>query len=455
MRIVKTKDYADLTEVKPLLARPHVDEVEVSPQALERTKQIFGEPLTPLQSVERILSDIRRSGDAGLLRYIDKIDGQRLRADELLVSEAEYAAAERTVSPKFRESLERAAERVQAFHERQRENSWFATEADGVIVGQRVIPLDRVGLYVPGGNAPLVSSVLMGALPPQAAGVGEVWMATPLRDGQVDPHLLVAAQACGVTNVVKAGGAQAIGALAFGTETVPGVDKIVGPGNLYVTLAKKLVYGRVGIESLAGPSEILVLADETADPRYVAADMLSQAEHDWDAASCLITTSESLAAAVESELQRQLALLPTAAVAGESLDRWGLLVVAKDMNEAVELTNIFAAEHLELMVERPWEVLGGIRHAGAVFIGPYSAEPIGDYVAGPNHILPTNGTARFSSPLTTNDFVKKSSVISYSAAGLLHDGPHAVCLANTEGLAAHSESVAVRLRDLKAGGNDA
>ncbi len=455
MRIVRTRDNVDLAEVKQLLARPHVDEVEVSPQALERTKQIFGEPLTPLQSVERILSEVRRDGDAGLLYYIEKIDGQTLRPDELVVTEAEYAAAEEAVSQEFRESLQRAAARVQGFHERQRENSWFSTEPNGVIVGQRVIPLERVGLYVPGGNAPLVSTVLMGALPPKAAGVGEVWMATPLRSGQIDPHLLVAAKVCGVTNVVKAGGAQAIGALAFGTETVPSVDKIVGPGNLYVTLAKKLVYGRVGIESLAGPSEILVLADETADPRYVAADMLSQAEHDWDAASCLITTSESLAAAVEIELQKQLALLPTAAVAQESLDRWGLLVVARDLNEAVELTNIFAAEHLELMVKSPWEVLGRIQHAGAVFIGPYSAEPIGDYVAGPNHILPTNGTARFSSPLTTNDFVKKSSVIGYSPEGLLQDGPHAVRMADTEGLAAHSESVAVRMRDLEAGGEDA
>lgn len=449
MRIVRTSDYPSLAEVKPLLTRPHLEEVTASPQALERTKEVFGEPLTPQESVARILADIKQDKEAALLKYIEKIDGNKLTPDQLFVSEQEFSQAEKAVSPEFLTSLELAIDNIQKFHEKQVEESWFTTEADGVILGQRVIPLDRVGIYVPGGNAPLVSTVVMCAIPPRVAGVQEVWMATPLREGNIDPHLLVAARRCGVTGIIKAGGAQGIGALAYGLSCLPPVDKIVGPGNLYVTLAKKMVFGRVGIESLAGPSEVLVLADESASAKYIAADLLSQAEHDWEAASCLITTSEVLAQAVAQEVEEQLAKLSTKAVAEISLGEWGLLVVAKDMTEAVELANIFAAEHLELMVADPWAILGQIRHAGAIFMGKYSAEPIGDYVAGPNHVLPTNSTARFSSPLSTNDFVKKSSIIYYTAAGLKKTGPHGANLADVEGLDAHARAIRIRLDDLK------
>ncbi len=448
MRIIRTKDYSSLNQVRELLTRPHLDEVQVSAEGLERTKQIFGEALTPMQSVARILEEVKRTQDQALLKYIRVIDGYALTKNELFVTEEEFAQAQLAVDDSFKKALAVAIANVEGFHERQRENSWFDTDDEGIILGQKVVPLDRVGVYVPGGNAPLVSTVVMSAIPPRVAGVKEVWMSTPLRNGRIDPHLLVAAKACGVTGVLKAGGAQAVAALAYGTETVPKVDKIVGPGNLYVTLAKKLVYGRVGIESLAGPSEILVLADANAPARYIAADLLSQAEHDWEAASALITPSEALALAVEKEIELQLSMLRTGDIARESLKRWGLLVVTKDMDEAIELTNIFAAEHLELMVDDPWAILGKIRHAGAIFMGKYSSEPIGDYIAGPNHILPTNGTARFSSPLTTNDFVKKTSIICYNDAGLLKNGPYAAKIADTEGLAAHGNAIRIRLADL-------
>lgn len=448
MKIVRTKDYPSLLEVKALLQRPHLDEVEASPGALARSRAIFGEELTPQQSVERIVNDIREQKDAGLIRYIGLIDGVELKQRELLVGPLEMEAALDQVSPEFLQDLQFAVEQVRSFHRRQLENSWFDMDERGVVLGQRVTPLDRVGIYVPGGNAPLFSTIVMTAVPAWIAGVRDIWMATPLRDGKIDPHLLAAAHICGVSGIIKAGGAHAVAAMAFGTETIPAVDKIVGPGNLFVTLAKKMVFGRVGIESLAGPSEVLVVADETASPRYVAADLLSQAEHDWEAASCLITTSETLAQQTEIELGRQLAELSTKDVAEVSLQRWGLLVVVQSLDEAVELANIFAAEHLELMVKDPWQLMGRIRHAGAIFLGPWSTEPLGDYLAGPNHVLPTNGTARFSSPLSTADFVKKSSILWYSPEGLADVGPAAERLAAGEGLDAHARAVRLRLQDL-------
>ncbi len=291
----------------------------------------------------------------------------------------------------------------------------------------------------------------MSAVPAKVAGVSEIIMATPLRDGKIDAHLLMAARACGVDKILKAGGAQAIGALAYGTETVQAVDKIVGPGNIYVTLAKKMVYGRVGIESIAGPSEILIIADDTVSPAYVAADLLSQAEHDWEASAVLITPSKEMAEAVQIELKKQLACLSTAKIAAAALNTWGLIVITDNIKQAVDLANIFAPEHLELLVANPWDLVSKIKHAGAIFLGKYSAEPIGDYVAGPNHILPTNGTARFSSSLTTNDFLKKSSIIYYTAAGILKYGSHAVKIADCEGLAAHSNAISLRIKDLEAG----
>ena len=451
MRIVNVKDYESLEEVRRLITRPHLDQVEVSEAALERTKQIFGTALSPRESVARILADIENEGDQGLLRYIARIDGQDLTAGELFAAEAEFAKAEAVVSPEFKTALATAVENVRRYHQRQVEQSWFTPEADGVILGQKVTPLERVGIYVPGGNAPLISTVVMSAIPAQVAGVAEIIMATPLRGGVLDPHLLVAAKHCGVNAVLKAGGAQAIAALAFGTETVPRVDKIVGPGNLYVSLAKKMVYGRVGIEAIAGPSEILVIADDSAPPAYVAADLLSQAEHDWEASAALITPSCRLAQQVVAELGRQLNDLSTADIAAAALERWGLIVITEDLDQAVELANVFAPEHLELLVESPWDYLGRIKHAGAIFLGRHATEPIGDYIAGPNHILPTNGTARFSSPLTTHDFVKRSSVIYYTPAGLRKYGAQAVELAGREGLAAHAQAIQIRLNDLKEG----
>jgi len=454
MRIVNVKDYQTLEEVRQLVTRPHLDQVEVSAAAKERTKEIFGRALAPKEAVAQILSDIEQEGDQALLRYIAAIDGQQLTADQLFVSEAEFQQAEAAVSPEFKAALAAAVENVRRYHQNQVEQSWFTSGPDGIILGQKVTPLKRVGIYVPGGNAPLISSVVMSAIPAQVAGVEEIIMATPLRGGTLDPHLLAAAKWCGVTAVLKAGGAQAIAALAYGTETVPKVDKIVGPGNLFVSLAKKMVYGRVGIESIAGPSEILIVADDSASPDYVAADLLSQAEHDWEASAALITPSLQLAQRVQQELAEQLQQLSTAEIAAAALERWGLIVIAKDLDQAVELANIFAPEHLELLVESPWDYLGKIRNAGAIFLGKYATEPIGDYIAGPNHILPTNGTARFSSPLSTHDFVKRSSVIYYTAAGLQRYGPPAVEIAKREGLAAHARAIEIRLVDGKEGEMD-
>lgn len=451
MRVVSVSEYSSLEAVRELVTRPHLDEVSVSKAVLERTKEIFGTALTPTETVTNILQDIKTYGDGGLIKYIDRIDGQKLTPAQLFVTAEEFRGVDKLVSQEFKESLKIAIDNIARFHKRQLENSWFSTEQDGIILGQRVTPIERVGIYVPGGNAPLVSSLIMSAVPAKVAGVSEIIMATPLRDGKIDAHLLMAARACGVDKILKAGGAQAIGALAYGTETVQAVDKIVGPGNIYVTLAKKMVYGRVGIESIAGPSEILIIADDTVSPAYVAADLLSQAEHDWEASAVLITPSKEMAEAVQIELKKQLACLSTAKIAAAALNTWGLIVITDNIKQAVDLANIFAPEHLELLVANPWDLVSKIKHAGAIFLGKYSAEPIGDYVAGPNHILPTNGTARFSSSLTTNDFLKKSSIIYYTAAGILKYGSHAVKIADCEGLAAHSNAISLRIKDLEAG----
>lgn len=449
MKVVQVKNYKSLSEVRELIKRPHLEDVKVSSTALERTKQIFGKELTPYRSVAQILHDIREQGNDALLHYIASIDGVELTSEQLLVSDAEIAAAETQVSSQFRQSLQIAIDNITQFHTKQLENSWIATEDNGTILGQKVTPIEKVGIYVPGGNAPLVSSVLMSALPAKVAGVQTITMATPLRSGKIDPHLLVAAKECGVHKILKAGGAHAIGALAYGTDTISSVDKLVGPGNLYVTLAKKMVYGQVGIDSIAGPSEILIIADEYATPSYIAADLLSQAEHDWEASAALITPSADLADSVQVELQKQLATLSTAEIAQAALDAWGLIVVTENLQQAVDMANVFAPEHLELMVANPWDYLSKITNAGAIFLGEYSPEPIGDYIAGPNHILPTNGTARFASPLTTNDFIKKSSLIYYTAAGLERHGHHAVNIAECEGLEAHGNAVKVRLNNLR------
>ncbi|GAA3403341.1 histidinol dehydrogenase [Paenibacillus hodogayensis] len=405
---------------------------------------------TPEQNkaVHDILEGVRTEGDAALLRYTAQFDKAELQAEQLRVTEQEIHAAYERVEPKFIEALRRAAANIRGFHERQRRNTWMDVQPDGTMVGQVIRPLRRVGLYVPGGKAAYPSSVLMNAIPAQVAGVPEIVMVTPASTGGkegIDPYILVAAAEAGIREMYRIGGAQAVAALAYGTESIPPVDKIVGPGNIYVALAKRYVYGVVDIDSIAGPSEILVLADDSADPVYIAADLLSQAEHDEMASAILVTTSRQLAEAVRSEVERQLETLPRRAIAEQSIRDRGAILLAENDAEAVETSNRLAPEHLELLVEEPFGWLGRIENAGAIFVGPYSTEPVGDYFAGPNHILPTNGTARFSSPLNVDDFLKKSSVIHYSKEALLRDGEHIMTLARHEGLEAHARAVQVRL----------
>jgi histidinol dehydrogenase len=415
-------------ELEGLLRRPSLGEGEGSPQEI----------------VRQIVDDVRRRGDAAVIEQAKRLDGAELAPETLFVSQDEWAAAR--VDDELAAALAMAKENIEAFHREQLPRSWFRTGSDGTILGQRYVPLQRVGLYVPGGTAPLFSSVLMGAVPAKVAGVGEIIMATPVgREGKVHPAVLVAARLAGVDRILKVGGAQAIAALAWGTETIPRVDKIVGPGNIYVTLAKRMVFGQVGIDMLAGPSEILVIAEENADPTLIAADLLSQAEHDPAAAAVLITPSQSLGEKVAEEVRTQLAALPRREIAVKSLEKWGLVVICRDLEEAVELANQAAPEHLELAVSRPWELLGKIVYAGAVFLGQHSPEPLGDYVAGPNHVLPTNGAARYASPLGVEDFCRRSSVIACGKEGLIRLGPAAAAMARAEGLLAHARAVELRL----------
>jgi len=430
-------------ELERALQRPGVTDVRTDP---ERARAIFGEPLTAAQAVDRIVSEVAERGDEALLHYAGKIDGVRLTAGELLVNPGELAAARQVVSPEFMEALQVAAGNIRAFHERQKQQSWLDLDTPGRILGQKVTPIGRVGLYVPAGTAPLVSSLLMTAIPAQVAGVPEVIVATPCdASKQVHASILAAADFLGIREVLRVGGAQAIAAMAFGTQTVKKVDKIAGPGNIFVTLAKKRVFGHVGIDMLAGPSEILVACDGEANPVLVAADMLSQAEHDAQAGVILVTTCEDLVPGVEAELERQISDLPRAAIARRSLSDWGRIIICRTLEEMAGIINICAPEHLELQVSDPFAMLPLIDNAGAVFLGSGSAEPLGDYVAGPNHVLPTNGTARFSSPLSVDDFVKKSSIIHLQGDAISKMGPAAVELARIEGLDAHANSVSRRL----------
>ena len=450
MRIIKTWDLTK-DEIRAHLIRPFVDEVEVTPAAMERTQAVWGEALTPWDAVARILADVKKRGDLAAIEYALKLDGAQLTKESLWVSEAEWDWAMGQVSPEFMQSLKIAHENIYRYHSYGLPKSWITEESHGIILGQRITPIDKVGIYAPGGSAPLVSTVLMCAVPARVAGVGEIIMTSPVGpDGVMNPHILVAARLAGVDKVLKLGGAQAIAALAYGTDSISPVDKIVGPGNIYVTLAKKMVFGRVGIESLAGPSEILILADESANCRHLAADLLSQAEHDPEAGAILVTDSLSLAEAVLSELAIQLEALGRESIARQSLAKYGLILVCQDLAEGAYWANVSAPEHLELCVDNPWELLPLIRHAGAIFLGHWASETVGDYVAGPNHVLPTNGTARFSSPLGVEDFVKRSSIISYTKTGLEEFGPHAVELATIEGLDAHANAVQVRLATLAA-----
>lgn len=406
------------------------------------------------ERVTRILHTVKHEGDAALFRWTETFDGVALDRDRLRVRGEEVKRAYAEMSEEFVTALRGAAERIRVFHERQRRTSWWEAKDDGTILGQRYIPLASVGIYVPGGRAAYPSSVLMNAIPAKVAGVERIAMVTPPeKGGSVHPAILVAADIAGVTEIYKAGGAQAVAALAYGTESIPRVDKIVGPGNIYVALAKQSVFGLVDIDMIAGPSEIVVLADETADPAFVAADLLSQAEHDPLASAVLVTTSTALADAVEEELERQCQRLSRADIAAQSLRDYGGICVTDCLDEGIDVVNRLAPEHLELMVEDPWGVLGRITHAGAVFIGPYSPEPVGDYWAGPNHILPTNGTARFASPLSVDDFVKRSSLIAYSRQALERDAERIVTLAESEGLGGHAEAIRIRL-DRREGESD-
>lgn len=409
----------------------------------------YGDLVCYEQAVREILHEVRCRGDAAVLAFTARFDGVELTADTLRVTAAEIDEAYSQVDAEFLAALRLARANIQSFHQKQLPKSWLEPDSRGNALGQLVRPLDRVGIYVPGGTADYPSSVLMNAVPAQVAGVREIVMVAPPRqDGRLSPYTLVAAREAGVTEIYKVGGAQAIAALAYGTETIGKVDLITGPGNIYVTLAKKEVYGQVNIDMLAGPSEVLIIADETANPRYLAADLLSQAEHDVLASALLLTPSRELAEAVASEVEIQLQQLERKEIAARSLQAYGGAIITANLEEAVTLANRYAPEHLELQVADPWQWLGRIRHAGAIFLGAYTPEPVGDYLAGPNHVLPTGGTARFYSALNVETFMKKTSLLSYSAAGLLTEGQAIVKLAQTEGLTAHARAVAVRLEDL-------
>lgn len=397
------------------------------------------------ERVAAIIERVRAERDAAVYAYTKQFDGAEITADNIKVTEEEFEEAYRLVDPKLLEVIRKALENIKAYHEKQRQNSWFTSEDSGIMLGQKVTPLETVGVYVPGGKAVYPSSVLMNVVPAKVAGVDTVIMTTPPdKSGAVYPSTLVAAREAGVDVVYKAGGAQAVAAMAFGTESIPKVDKIVGPGNIYVALAKKAVFGHVSIDSIAGPSEILVLADESANPRFVAADLLSQAEHDEMASAILITTSETLAKEVAAETDRFAAKLSRRAIIEKSLENYGYILVAETMEDAVAAANAIASEHLEIVTRNPFEVMTKIRNAGAIFLGEYSSEPLGDYFAGPNHVLPTNGTAKFFSPLGVDDFVKKSSIISYSREALAPVYRDIMQFAECEELTAHANSIRVR-----------
>lgn len=395
--------------------------------------------------VRRILEDVRQRGDEALLEYTLRFDGVRLAPDELRVTESEIEEANERVESEFKEAITTAKERIEAFHRKELRNSWISQQGSGTILGQLFRPLENVGIYIPGGAAGYPSSVLMNGIPAILAGVTRPVVVTPPgKDGGVNPHVLFAAGICGIREIYKIGGAQAIGALAFGSATIPKVDKIVGPGNIYVTTAKRIVYGEVEIDLLAGPSEILILADDEANPSFIAADLLSQAEHDSLASSILITTSQTLATRVEEEIERQLGDLKRRAVIASALKCRGAIIVVKDLNEGIELVNRIAPEHVEVMFKNPFAILSRIRNAGTILLGEYSPVPLSDYIAGPSHVLPTGGAARFSSPLGVDDFLKRTNFIAYTEAELKEVGGRLRVLAEIEGFDAHANSIKIR-----------
>jgi len=400
-------------------------------------------------AVTRILEDVRKNGDKALIKYANRFDSPGLTLGSIQATSQEINNAAKKVDRSFVRALNRATEQIESFHKQQLSKSWDYTERPGTLLGQLINPVDAAGVYVPGGmggETPLVSSVLMGVIPARIAGVKQIAMVTPpTRDGTVNPYLLAAAKRVEVDAVYKVGSAWAIAALAYGTETIPKVDVIVGPGNIYVTLAKKIVAGTVGIDMLAGPSEILVIADSTAKPAFIAADLLSQAEHDTLASAILVTDSKATAKAVAAAVDEQLENLARKEIARESLARFGAIMIVPDLDAAVELSNRIAPEHLELQIEDPFAYLGRIRNAGAVFMGNFTPEPVGDYIAGPNHVLPTAGTARFTSALSVDNFIKKTSLIQYSKAALKREARDIIRLAEIEGLGAHANSIKIRL----------
>jgi histidinol dehydrogenase len=412
---------------------------------LKRSPNSYGE----FESrVNDIIQNVREKRDEAIFDYTLKFDGAVINKDNIRVTEDEIKEAYEQVDPKLLDVIRKALVNIRDYHAKQKQYSWFDSDESGIILGQKVTPLKTVGVYVPGGKAVYPSSVLMNVIPAKVAGVSNIIMTTPCgKDGKVYPSTLVAAKEAGVDQIYKVGGAQAIAALAFGTESIPKVDKIVGPGNIYVALAKKAVFGYVSIDSIAGPSEIMVLADETANPRFVAADLLSQAEHDEMASAILVTTSEELAKQVSVEVDKFVATLSRKEIIQKSLDNYGYILVADTMQDAIDTVNEIASEHLELVTKNPFEVMTKIRNAGAIFIGEYSSEPLGDYFAGPNHVLPTNGTAKFFSPLSVDDFIKKSSIISYSREALEPVYKDIVQFAECEKLTAHANSIRVRFED--------
>ena len=399
-------------------------------------------------SVNEIIEKVRAEKDAAVFSYTRQFDGAQVNGQNVQVTREEITEAYQKVDQKLITVMKKSLENIRSYHEKQKQYSWFDSRPDGVLLGQKVTPLARAGVYVPGGKAAYPSSVLMNILPAKVAKVGKIIMVTPpLADGKVNPKTLAAAKIAGVTEIYKVGGAQAIGAMAFGTESVPKVDKIVGPGNIFVALAKKAVYGHVSIDSIAGPSEILVLADAFANPSYVAADLLSQAEHDELASAICITDSMELAKKVSMEVEKTIEKLSRKEIILKSIQQYGCILVANNMEEAIMTANEIASEHLEIMTKNPFEVMTKIKHAGAIFLGEYSSEPLGDYYAGPNHVLPTNGTAKFFSPLCVDDFIKKSSIISYSQSALKAVHKEIEYFAMKEGLSAHAHSIAVRFME--------
>ena len=412
---------------------------------LKRSPDSYGEYE---ERVAAILKQVKEKGDEALFAYTEQFDHAHLTKETVRVTEEEIAEAYEQTDEKLIGVIRKALENIRSYHEKQKRYSWFDSKPDGTLLGQKVTPLKRVGVYVPGGKAVYPSSVLMNVIPARIAGVDEIIMVTPPgQGGKVSPHTLVAAKEAGVDAIYKVGGAQAIAALAYGTESIPKTDKIVGPGNIYVALAKKAVYGYVSIDSVAGPSEILVIADETANPRYVAADLLSQAEHDELASAILVTTSAELAQKVSDEVDGFLKELSRAEIIQKSLDNYGYILVAQTMDEAIETANEIASEHLEILTQNPFDVMTKIRNAGAIFLGEYASEPLGDYFAGPNHILPTNGTAKFFSPLSVHDFIKKSSISSYTKDALKKIHEDIEYFAQAEQLTAHANSIKVRFEE--------